>query len=172
MGRICSKPPKAISSTEFPTFFKMSDANEQRIERLKKRRGDSLENVHSKSTKSIEKDLIEIARTMWRRDPKKERSTNTEDRDFREFFGCSLFVSGVVWETLVKNDEIPHNGCLNHLLWALMFMKVYGKERTLCSLAGGVDKKTYRKWSWKFAIAIANLSPSVVRNYYTYISCF
>ena len=41
-------------------------------------------------------------------------------------------------------------------------MKIYGKERNLCSLAGGVDKKTFRKWAWLFVDAIASLESEVV----------
>ena len=43
-----------------------------------------------------------------------------------------------------------------------MFMKVYGKERTMCSLVGGIDSKLFRKWLCLFVIAITNLEVHVV----------
>ena len=43
-----------------------------------------------------------------------------------------------------------------------MFMKIYGKEKNLFTLAGGVDKKTFRKWAWIFVNAIAELKADVV----------
>ena len=49
-----------------------------------------------------------------------------------------------------------------HLLWALMFLKMYAKEATTSRLAGGVDEKTYRKWVWLFVSAIADLEGDVV----------
>ena len=99
----------------------------------------------------------------------------TEDRDFRELFGCPLSVAGEVWDMLRNKILLPENGMPYHLLWALMFMKVYGKEKTLCILAGRIDKKTFRKWAWLFVIAMAGLESSVVSNhlillhYYNYI---
>ena len=37
-----------------------------------------------------------------------------------------------------------------HLMWALYFMKVYGNEENNSNFAGGVDEKTFRKWSHIF----------------------
>ena len=51
-----------------------------------KRQGRPLEKGNTKAQKSLESNLMEIAREMWGRDNKKERCENTEDRDFREFF--------------------------------------------------------------------------------------
>ena len=48
-----------------------------------------------------------------------------------------------------------------HMMWALMFLKMYGKESAMSSMAG-VDKKTYRKWVWIFVFIIADLEALVV----------
>ena len=127
-----------------------------------KRRGTSLERGNSKAQKSLEGDMMIIARAMWGRDNKKERCENTENRDFREIFGCGCVVATKTYELLAAEDLLPIGGHLEHFLWALMFMKIYGKERNLCTLAGGVDKKTFRKWAWLFVIAIACLEGGVV----------
>ena len=66
------------------------------------------------------------------------------------------------YEYLLSNDLLPEGGHPCKFLWALMFMKIYGKERNLYSLAGGVDKKTFRKWAWLFVVAIAYLEAEVV----------
>ena len=133
-------------------------------ERLAKRRGENLENSTFKVIKSTETDLIEIAREMWHRGKanNKIKSESTEDRGFREFFGCGLSVAGEVWDMLQRYNILPEGGMPSHFLWALMFMKIYGKEKNLCTLAGGVDKKTYRKWVWKLLTAIADLESQVV----------
>ena len=127
-----------------------------------KRRGSSLERGNSKAQKSLEGDMMIIARATWGRDNKKERCENTENRDFREIFGCGCIVATKIYELLVGEDLLPIGGHLEHFLWALMFMKIYGKERNLCTLAGGVDKKTFRKWVWLFVVAIAYLEAEVV----------
>jgi len=127
-----------------------------------KRRGHTLEKENSKAQKSLECNLMEIARGMWGRDNKEKRCENTEDRDFREFFGCGCFVASKAYEYLHSYDLFPEGGNPCTFLWALMFMKIYGKERNLCSLAGGVDKKTFRKWAWLFVDAIASLESEVV----------
>ena len=34
-----------------------------------------------------------------------------EDRDFREFFGCSILVLLDLWEILVEKCLVPDDGC-------------------------------------------------------------
>ena len=46
---------------------------------------------------------------------------------------------------LVTMDLLPSDGRLEHILWALMFLKLYTGQKTLCSLAGGVDPETFHK---------------------------
>lgn len=104
-----------------------------------------------------------LAREIWRQDRDCKRALSSKDRNFCESFGCSLIVCHSLWILLVKTDYLPANGKLNHLLWALMFLKIYGTEKIMCSLAGGVDKDTFRKWTWLFIEAIASLESSLVR---------
>lgn len=47
-----------------------------------------------------------------------------------------------------------------------MFLKLYTKERPMCSLAGGVDKDTFRKWTWLFIEAIADLESCLVSSHW------
>jgi hypothetical protein len=49
-----------------------------------------------------------------------------------------------------------------HLMWALNFLKVYGKEEDSANYAGGVDEQTFRKWTHIFVEAISFLESSVV----------
>ena len=49
-----------------------------------------------------------------------------------------------------------------HLLWALLFMKVYAEESIHAGLVGGVDEKTFRKWVWIFVQEISYLEDEVV----------
>jgi hypothetical protein len=100
---------------------------------------------------------------MWNKDPSKKRSAQSEDRDFREFFGVSLLVVLSCWGMLTTLDLIPPGGTLRHLLWALYFLKSYAKTKTLCSVCSGIDPVTLRReWVWEFIFAIALLEPYVV----------
>ena len=83
----------------------------------------------------------------------------TEVRAFREFFGTTAVV---LWQW----DMIPEQGRINHLMWALLFMRAYPKEGVTCMTVGGsggaIDPKTLRKYVWPFIHAIAKLEPVVV----------
>lgn len=108
--------------------------------------------------------FLQQARMIWRRHPTIARSPYVEERDFREFFGCSPPVVVSLWGLLVKNELVPKGGSIEKLLWALMFKKTYGKEKTMCTLVGGIDPKTFRKIVWEFISAIASLEGLVVSN--------
>ena len=102
------------------------------------------------------------ARQIWSRDAEKQRAFASEDADFRAFFGCRVEVFLTLWSMLVTTDLLPDGGQLEHLLWTLMFMKLYSGQKALCSLAGGVDPETFRKWTWLFIDAIAMMEHLVV----------
>jgi hypothetical protein len=108
-------------------------------------------------------DVMRLARMMWRRkDPYKEMSTATEDRDFRECFGCPAKVAVQSWSLLASNDYLPEGSRLEHLLWMLAFMRMYGKKKQITTMCGGVDYKTLMKWVLLFIEALACLEPLVV----------
>ena len=113
-------------------------------------------------------DLLMKGREIWGRDQNIVRSTMTEDRDFREFFGCGALIALQLWNLLFTTGTIPVGGTLMHLLWTLLFLKVYPQSSVLSRLCGGADPKTIRKHVWGedldigFIEAIANLEPFVV----------
>ena len=63
-------------------------------------------------------------------------------RRFREAFGVSSSIAHVLWCLLNVVNEGPAGGQMEHLLWALLFLKTYGTE---VDLAGhcGVNPKTF-----------------------------
>ena len=115
--------------------------------------------------KPLTEQFLREARRIWRRDPDKERSERSEDLDFRPHFGCCPLVASSLWNLLQTTEYTPEGGKTEHLLWTLMFIKIYGKQKQMCSLAGGVDHDTFRKWTWLFLRAIELLEPHVVSNY-------
>ena len=136
------------------------------------RTGEEANEVGSKRQKTEDLgSMLKITRAIWQKDTTTARSTLTEDRDFRELFGCGALIAIMLWQMLIEFLFLPEGGSMEHFLWSLMLMKVYGKERTLCSLAGGVDPKTFRKWTWQFISAIADLESRVVSSYSNMVNC-
>lgn len=107
-------------------------------------------------------DVLRIARRMWQKNADIARSTGSEDRDFRESYGCCPQVALNLWSLLTTLDYVPVGGRLEHLLWMLNFLKAYGKTRANCTACGGVDPETHRIWVWSFVRAVALLEPHVV----------
>ena len=91
-------------------------------------------------------------------------AVETADRRFREVFGCGVAVVLMIWQMLDPESTASAATSVSHMLWALMFLKVYAKESTLSAMAGGVDEKTFRRWAWAFVRAIASLEPYTVSN--------
>ena len=97
---------------------------------------------------------------------KRTSSRNLVLRRFREHFGCDPEVVSYLWTSIRKKAKPCISGSRPvHLLWALLFMKVYCIESVMCSLCGGVDEKTFRKWSKIFVIEIAQFAPKEVSFY-------
>jgi|SRR6056300_396050 len=95
----------------------------------------------------------------------KNRGGKKETDHFR--FQCTFGVSPddceIIWDLLITQDFLPRGGKPYHLLWALLFMKLYCAE-TIHAALTGCDEKTFRKWSWEFVWALSYLQGHVVRN--------
>ena len=76
------------------------------------------------------------------------------ERRFKELFGVDAEVCTVLWDELLAYK--PDGGKPIHLLWALIFCKVYGTEEVHCTIAD-VSPMTYRRWVWSFLNSIFNL---------------
>ncbi|GKZ00550.1 hypothetical protein MPSEU_001007400 [Mayamaea pseudoterrestris] len=85
------------------------------------------------------------------------------DRRFRSTFGTTPAICSILWDKLDPERFIHKRAEPKHLLWGLMLMKLYLPERAIVSLAGGVDEKTFSKWSWLFIDQISFLETQVIR---------
>jgi hypothetical protein len=108
--------------------------------------------------------ILEIGREAMRRN-KKNRDANltslTEDRRFREMFGCGILVAHDTWMHLEADGSLESRS-IEDMMRALMFMKSYGKEGTMSVMVGTIDEKTYRKRLWPMVEAIGALESTVV----------
>eukprot|EP00171_Calliarthron_tuberculosum_P022524 IDg22524t1 len=79
--------------------------------------------------------------------------SKTELRRFRSVFGVTSYACSLLWAILCPS--VPNSSPV-HLLWPLMFLKVYGTEHVHAVLAHA-DEKTFRKWSWFYIRQMAQL---------------
>ena len=110
------------------------------------------------------------AREIWGRDPSRVRAWAVEDRRFREFFGCVAVVLLSLWMRLAITSQVPYAGKPKHLLWTLLFMKVYSKENVIYALIKVKDPKTFRGRVKDFISAIADLEADIVSNPFFFVS--
>lgn len=116
-----------------------------------------------RQTRATPYDFMRLGKEIWSKDPTKANAFSTEDRKFREFFGCGPVVACATWQMIEELNSIPNNGTMEHFLWALLFMKVYAKENVMASIASTKpDTKTFQKWVWAFIEAIASAEDEVV----------
>ncbi len=93
---------------------------------------------------------------------------STSRRRFRATFGQSPIICSIIWDKIEEaRQTMPQGAKTIHLLWAMMFVKLYCCEEVNASLAG-CHEKTFRKWCWLFVFAISDLEGEVVslRNFY------
>ena len=76
------------------------------------------------------------------------------ERRFKALFGVDTETCAVLWDELLST--MPDDSRPIHLLWCLLFIKVYGTE-DVKSVITGAHPKTFRKWVWSFFDAISKL---------------
>ena len=90
---------------------------------------------------------------------------DVQERRWKHFYGVLPDLCCIIWRKLDAHNSI-HGGDFKHLMWALYFLKVYGKEEDNSNYSGGVDEKTFRKWTHIFVEAISFLESSVVSDFF------
>lgn len=125
-----------------------------------------------------EKEFKELGAAIMKRSPE-GRSELLFKRRWNAHFGVDVPVVVDAWarlKILAGDPDKPE-----HLLWALMFLKLYGSEEEMAGLCGpekAIDEQTYRKWTKIFIQRLECLWDEVVgfvcvfacRDYYFYFS--
>jgi len=111
----------------------------------------------------VDKEAIELAaKDTLGYAPSYKWESKNKDRTFRACFGASSEIVAEIWGRI--EDTIDEPGAKpKHLLWALVFMKVYSTEEIHRSIVGWPSPKKFRKWSWYFIRKICDLKPEVIR---------
>ncbi len=81
---------------------------------------------------------------------------------FRSHFGTSPGVCSILWDHIQPTLALDLQATFSHLLWALMFLKVYSSESVLAGKCNAVDEKTYREKVRPIVEAIAKIKPKIV----------
>ena len=95
-------------------------------------------------------------------------SINTQFRRFKSHFGIDWFLCAKLWVLLIPilyDQSHPKGAKTKHLLWTLMFLRLYDTEEILSGKVTA-DEKTYRKWVWIFIGYIYYLQVDFVSCFY------
>ncbi len=76
-------------------------------------------------------------------------------RRYKALFGVTPLVASVIWS--LSEHSRRHDSSPRHLLWGLMFLKVYATEHVHATFVG-IDEKTFRKWCWIWVGIISELT--------------
>jgi hypothetical protein len=89
-----------------------------------------------------------------------------EKRRWMACFRATQAVMADVWTRIDPVNTMPNGAAPHHLTWMFYFIKLYNQEETNSINVGGVDEKTFRKWTWLFIEATSFLEYPVVSEYY------
>lgn len=83
------------------------------------------------------------------------RESTTFLRRYTSHFGLSPENTALLWYKVHPN--LPKHSLPKHILFALLFLKLYDSTEVLASMCQ-VDEKTFRKWLWPVVNSISNLN--------------
>ena len=109
-----------------------------------------------------DKDSIEqIAKETLAWPDNRKWETTDKDERFRSCFGAPSEVVAEIWNRIEPTIDKP-GAHPKHLLWALVFLKVYSTEDIHCSIVGWPSTRTFCTWSWYFVRKISELKDDVI----------
>ena len=96
------------------------------------------------------------------------RSESEKERTFKSFFGVHWNLCEIAWTLLDDHGKYKKREP-RHLLWTLVFYKVYSTEKVHCKIVKEPGKKkpaekTFRIWVRKVSEELADLNFLVVRS--------
>jgi len=121
----------------------------------------------------LEDEFLELGFIVLRQEHRRFKVRERKIEQFKSWYGIVPARCSTIWSKLIAIDWLRQTKRPQpkHMLWALLFLRSYSSEAHLCSMVGGVDAKTFRKWLWFYLGGIARLSSSVVRTRHC-CSCF
>jgi hypothetical protein len=83
-------------------------------------------------------------------------NSNEYLRKFKAVFGTTPAVSSIIWKKINDAESMPTNSRPIHLLFSLLFLRLYQIE-IVNSILTNVTEKTFSKWAHIFVEVIAAL---------------
>lgn len=98
-----------------------------------------------------------LAAGMWQHGTNGDGSAATLDRRFKSFFGCSPTICSILWDHIDQDVGLAHARVQPfHLMWALMFLKVYDNEHVNAAFAR-CNELTFRSWTRAVIICLSDM---------------
>ena len=104
-----------------------------------------------------------IAKETLRWPESRRWNTRDKERRYKAVFGASSAVVAELWIRILQRGPIEDGGRPKHLLWALVFLKIYATEELHCSIVGWPSTKTFTKWSLYFVKRISDLKEDLIK---------
>jgi len=92
--------------------------------------------------------------------------TYDDIRRFWAVFGVSPSIFLLAWRFIAAYGTIPSGWMPHHLLWGLLFLKVYVSEDIHVQIVGEVTRKTFQKRSWESVRILKEIEANVFENRY------
>jgi hypothetical protein len=89
----------------------------------------------------------------------KKPGSKLNDRTFIAFYGRNSAEVAEIWDSC--NERVQPKAQPKHLMWTLMYMKLYNSMDVMCILLD-TSKPTFEKWVWSWIGAIATKHADVV----------
>ena len=91
-----------------------------------------------------------------------EKCTDSEHHCFHSILGASFKTISELWNMLNPINNISNRAQPKHLLWTMVFLKVYKSEPVHLQLTGCKSHDTFQQWVLRFGLAIADLESKVI----------
>lgn len=116
-------------------------------------------NANSNANRLTEDELLSIGLSIAGFGSKK-LSRRTQERRFKEMFGCSPIVVQHIWYDL--QGKLSDKVLLDHLFWCLFFLRRYPTDGEMSSKFDK-DPDTIRKWVWTIIFGLQELKADKIR---------
>ena len=92
--------------------------------------------------------------------PSSWESQKEKDKVYKSIVGCTTIIIAAIWNEI--KDFVTKDIYRKHLIWALVYLKVYSTEYIHCHIVGWPDAKTFREKSWHIVECIADLKSKFI----------
>jgi hypothetical protein len=102
--------------------------------------------------------IKDVARATVRWPDHRRWDSSEKDARIKSLFGASSLIIAEIWHQIKDTISLEDpNAERKHMLWALVFLRVYATEEIYCAIVGWPNAETFRKYYWYFINKIFKL---------------